>query len=333
MKYIKPFIIEIFTALLFQDKPIEIEKDYWWEEGDNIDENGEEHKPEPMLFFPEFEQYVSESNLQDVIIITDNYDNNVITLKNTLQAKNKLKKFLQNYMNIYRRGELEPYAHINYFSYQENLSYMKNVLYELSDSFRQKEIVLHSYRFRREKTTHYAYPLANERIKLAEFLLDIYFHFNKKLIKINSCEIKYGGFHTLGTAALIIYIKLLEHPDIIYKELAKQLTFEKPELPTKISEKMYLEFSCKLEKEKYSKGAHIILSGRKINLPKTEYRVAYAIAINKLKELRLETKDIKGKKYLVNDKVQKALKDKDFELFIHDGSCYSLNKEKVILVN
>lgn len=333
MKYIKPFIIEIFAALLFQDQPIEIEKDCWWEEEGNIADDGEELKPVPMIFFPHFERYVSESNLQDVIIITDNYDNNVITLKKTHEAKIKLKKFLQKYLDAYRRGELEPYAYVNYFCYQENLSYMKNVLFELSGGFRQKTIVLHSYRFQKTQTKHYTYPLSNERIKLAEFLLDIYFHPKfKELIKINSCKIEYGGYHLLGTASLIVTITLLEHPDVIYNTLSTQLVFEKPDLPTAKKTKMGLEFSHILENDADPKKFYILLAGKKINLTKKEYALIHDI-INKKEKISPDMKRAKGTKYSVNKKAKEALKDNNFELLNYDGSYYSWDKEKVYYSN
>ena len=327
MKYIKPFIIEIFTTLLFQDKPIEVGKDCWWEEGEEIDENGEERKLEPQRFLTYFQKYLDENRLQEIITVFDKGDKSIIKLLDIPQAKTKLKKFLKDYIKKYRGGNLEPDGFVNYFPYIRNLDYMREVLYKLSYGFKQKKIVLYSYRLLKEdKYRKDSDLLADEKIRLSEFLLDLFFHPKyKELILINSCEMKKGDVRALESIILVVNITLLEHPDIIYNTLVKQFTFEQPNLPIKNCLKKHLTFSCNPQKRKYSKNDYISLDKNKVKLSKEQYIMLYLI-VNKLEQFDSKRKTMK---WNINRKVKETLHDKNFELLIYDGSYYCLNEEKV----
>ncbi|MFA7658322.1 MAG: hypothetical protein WCY19_02700 [Candidatus Gastranaerophilaceae bacterium] len=329
MKYIKSFIIEIFTTLLIENKPIEIEKDYWWDEGDNIDGTGEERKPELQPFSPYFEQYLDDIKLKDIIIISDAGDKSIITLQSTIDARKKLKEFLQNYMNLYKKGKLQPYKFVNYFPYMKNLDYMRDVLYKLSHGFKQTGIVLYSYRLlKNNRFPNKPDLLADERIRLSEFILDIYFHPKyKKLIKINSCEMKRGGFKAIGNVVLEINISLLEHPDVIYSILAKQLTIQHSIPSTKANKKMRLKFPLRyVLNESYQK-PYIQLAGNKVELTPEQYDLVLKL-FNKTEEFGIEKKTMVSN---INKKIRNEFfKDKKFKFII---GIQSKNKETYYAIN
>lgn len=326
MKYIKPSIIEIFTTLLLQGKPIEVEKDYWWDEGGHRDENGKEFKPTPKPFFPYFERYLTEKKLKNCINISDYEDKNIIAVEDTPKEKKKFRRFLERYIKNYREGKLKPDGFVNYFPYMKNLDYMREVLYNLSDGFKQKNIVLYSYRLLREnKFKKDSDSLANEKLRLSEFLLDLFFLPKRKELIVIKPHMEKGGMRVLGNMVLVADIKLLEHPDTIYNTLARQLFKGQSRRLTGKDLRPHLKFSYNPRKENYSKNAYISLDENKIRLTKKQYHMVYLIA-NKEKNY-----DSKGKtmKWNINKKAKKILKDKDFELIIHDGFNYSLNEKMV----
>lgn len=313
MEYIRPLIIEIFTTLLLQDKPIEVEKDYWWDEHTEIDKN-EELKPTPQPFFPYFEQYLDEKKLKDIITISETEDASIITLRDTPQAKIKLKKFLQNYIDAYRRGRLKPDRFVNYFSYPRNLDEMKDILYELSDGFRQKKIILYSYRLIKEnKFTKKPDKLANEKIRLSEFILDLYFNSKfEELIKINSCNMKPAGLMAVGNVVLELNITLLKPPETIYNILSKQLIFEQSNFLDEQNNKMRLQFAHIIEENANLQKFYILLDQNKIYFKREHYDKLHKI-INQKEKISTKEKGMKGLKHTINEKIKEALKDDDFE--------------------
>lgn len=208
----------------------------------------------------------------------------------------------------------------------KNLDYMREVLYNLSDGFKQKNLVLYSYRLLKEnKFKKDSDSLANEKLRLSEFLLDTYFHPKRKELIVIKPHMEKGGMRVLGNMVLVADIKLLEHPDTIYNTLARQLFKGQSRRLTGKDLRPHLKFSYNPRKENYSKNAYISLDENKIRLTKKQYHMVYLIA-NKEKNY-----DSKGKtmKWNINKKVKEGLKDKDFELIIHDGSYYSLNKKMI----
>ena len=170
--------LEIFIALLFKEE-IKIKKFCYRGKSDNYN------------FYDDLDKY-PKYKLNKAIKYLDFLDDEYFIF--VLIDEEKLKEFLQYYINLYKKGELESNSNYgnnktNYYTYDTNLEYMQEVFNQYTKSCRYNIMMNSEYIQGLELKE---YPKASNRGRFEEFILDIYLKKDKyeKYLKINGCELR-----------------------------------------------------------------------------------------------------------------------------------------------
>lgn len=201
MHYIDNKTLEILTALVISGKEVKVNKSWI----DDYDKTVKEIEYLKNNNFINIEEKQSE-----LLIFTSNKEN--------------LEQFLLEYLNLYKDNKLTTNSDVPYFSYMKNISCLMAYIENYSDD----EVFL----FDTEKIVNSSILGKNfSRIRMAEFVLDLYFNF-KEQAKICSASIKKIGL--INAYKFIASINFIE--DIYNLEVAMKIltSKHKQKLPIKL---------------------------------------------------------------------------------------------------
>ena len=190
MQYIKQRILEILTALLVNDDTLSLKND-------------------SLVKLSQFLYHAEKNRFIKFLDIKDKQEEYVVVLKDRIGLEN----FLKEYLDAYKNGLLEPDEDVNYLCYAENLSYAKDILIGCSRNFSNKNIVM-SFKELRLKDE-------NEKSRLCEFVLDVYFSGLTEDIEVTKYVLKYDGILRIYLPR--VYINLKASPDRIYQLLINSM--------------------------------------------------------------------------------------------------------------
>lgn len=189
MNYIDSKTLEILTALIISGKEVKVHKS-WINDYPRVFKEMEDLKNNNLVHVKEEQS--------ELLIFTSNKEN--------------LEQFLLEYLNLYKDNKLTTNSDVPYFSYMKNVScliaYIENHLDDAVFIFDTEKIVNSSI-------------VGNNfsRIRMAEFVLDLYFNF-KEQAKICSASIKkIGLINAYKFIASIHFIEDIDNLEVVMKIL------------------------------------------------------------------------------------------------------------------
>jgi len=159
-------------------------------------------------FYDELNMLFSDKS-EDVIKCSKNKENIIIKVKN----KKQLEKFLQDYINNYKKGDINLFDKnfISYLSYKDNLHYVIEILKKESKRRKEFTFILNSEDLNLS-------PKDDKHSRFWEFILEIILdNYFKNYIEITNCNMT--SHRSLFGKALEFNIRIVKTIDETYKAL------------------------------------------------------------------------------------------------------------------